>query len=1309
MKWRRILGWSAAILGIFLIVLLVGGYIALKTPWVHHYVLAKIIEEGQTATGGKLEVQNWDLHFRPLTADLYGIVLHGTEPPNTKPLLEADRLTVGVSARSLLHRKLQLTELLIQHPVVNVLVGSSGKNNFPTPPPKKSQSSTTVWDLAVGHTVLNNGDVYYNDKKSELNADLFDLRTKIRFDSSATRYAGTLSYRNGRLQYRSYSPLAHNLDADFNATPAGATLNSLLLTVGSSRIAIRGDMKNYNSPTVNAAYQILIHTQDFAAMSPGVKPSGDVHIDGDLRYQDIPNQPLLRTASLNGRIDSSDLQAASADGHLALRNLKAQYQLAGGDLQLHAVAADVVNGHLAADLDVQHLDGTQEGKLHAALQHLSLESCRQSMNRAEVKRMPATGTVDAAINGSWTGSVKNIRALADATLRAAVWNSSAKPKSATPVDGTVHVAYDGPRNIITLHQTVLRIPSTSVMVDGQLSSHSNLQVHAIAGDLHQLAVLASSLRTASSQPPSEPIALSGSATLNAAVQGPMLEPHIGGQFDAQNLQVQGSQWKSAHLVLNASPSQFAVHQGSLVSARQGNLSFSAQVGLKNWSYLPSSPITASLSARRMSLVELVHLANLQYPISGNLSADISFQGSQFQPAGHGSIQIVNASAYNQPIQNLTAQFQAANDTINSQLSLNLPAGSATANVVFTPKTKAYKVNLQAPGIVLQKLQAVQAKNLPLTGTLSASASGAGTIQNPQLDLTLEIPTLQVRQTAITGMKAQVNVQNQRANLDVSSNVTQAFVRAKATVDLAGNYYAQANFDTGKVPLDPLLAVYAPSVPPGFHGETELHASVKGPLKDTSRLEAHITIPALNGSYQSLQFGNAGPIRADYANSVLVLPPAEIRGTDTSLRFQGRVPTQGAAPMKVEAQGNVNLRLLSMFSPDIKSAGTVDLNVNGGGTIHNPAVQGTIQIKDGAFSTSDAPLGLSKLNGTLDITKDRLQITNLNGQIGGGQISAGGSVAFSPRIVFNVALQGKSIRLLYPDGVRTVLDSNLTFTGNMQAANLNGRTLIDSLNFTPDFDLSGFASQFNGTSVPPSGQSFADNIKLGISVQSAQNISARSTELSLEGAANLQVIGTASNPVIVGRVDLTGGELFFMSNRYQLQRGIVTFDSPNVTTPVLNVQVTTTVEQYNLTLTLLGPIDRLTTNYVSDPALPTADIISLLYRGQTTAQAAAAGTSTDSFLAGQAASKVSSSIQKLAGISSLQIDPLIGGNNTNPSARIALQQRVTKNLLFTFSTDVTQPGQEIVQGEYQVTKRWSVSVERDQVGGVAVDGRYHTKF
>src|SRR6202034_3812478 len=107
-----------------------------------------------------------------------------------------------------------------------------------------------------------------------------------------------------------------------------------------------------------------------------------------------------------------------------------------------------------------------------------------------------------------------------------------------------------------------------------------------------------------------------------------------------------------------------------------------------------------------------------------------------------------------------------------------------------------------------------------------------------------------------------------------SQVAQAAIRARGHVNLTGDYEADASIDTAAIPLDVLLATYASSVPQGFKGETELHATIKGPLKDKTRLEAHLTIPTLSATYQSLQIGAARPIRADYSRSVITLQPDE---------------------------------------------------------------------------------------------------------------------------------------------------------------------------------------------------------------------------------------------------------------------------------------------------------------------------------------------------------------------------------------------------------------------------------------------------
>lgn len=1316
MNWRTILRRTVIVVGFLIVTTVVGAFLVLRSQWFHHLVLGKIVQQAQAGTGAKVNIEGWDFHFQPLAIELYGIVVHGSEPSSARPLLQVEKLTVGVKLAALLDRKVQLSQLLIEHPVANITVGREGNSNFPNPPTTTAKSNTTIWTLAVERILLTHGEIFYNNEKSQLDADLYNLKTEIGFDPALTKYSGWISYQNGRLEFDQYSPLPHALRAHFSATPTGASFDSLLLTIGSSRIAASGQLINFETPNVTTKYEILLHTQDFSSLAQGSSPAGDVHIDGEMEYQDVPGQPFLRTLSAGGRVSSGKLQASSTDARVSLENLTGRYQLAHGGLQLHDLNADVIGGRLRGEFTVDDLENVSSGEFRATLEHASLDSARLAIRRADLRRIPVTGTANTSVRGTWTSGLKNIHILGDAQVKAAVWRSAADRKLPIPVDAVVHLQYDAADKRVTLRQTSVQIPAASAEVSGQISDHSRLQVHAVSGDLHRLAELAALLKP-NSEESSPPVNLNGKATMDAVVEGSVNRPSVSGHIAAQDLEIEGSRWRTAQITLSASPHEVKISQASLVNSRQGTLNLSADVALENWSYLPASPIQASLSAREISLSELEHLGMRNYPVAGTVSANISLYGSAVHPSGHGSLQVVKAAAYNQPIDDVSIQFQTANDSIESQIKITLPAGTASGTLGFTPKTKAYSLDLEAPQIVIQKFHAIAAQDLHLSGTLTFSARGAGTLENPQLTVKAQIPALQMRNTSLNAVSAIVNIADRRADLSLNSNITeaangnvaQAYVKGHANVDLFGDYTAQASINTSQIPLGPFLAVYAPSVPEGFNGETELHASLAGPLKDKSKIVAHLTIPTLTAAYQGLQFSNAAPIHADYGDSVLVLQPAEIRGTETSIRLQGRVPVATNAAMTVNAQGNVNLQLLAMFNSDVQSGGMADFDIRATGSLPHPDIRGRIQIQKASFTTSTAPVALSKLNGTLDLVNEKIQLTNLTGEIGGGQVSAGGSIALRPKLQFNVALQGRNVRVLYPAGVRSELDSDLTFTGDLKSAELRGRTLIQSLNFTPDFNLNTMSGEFNTSTIPPVGQSFADNIKLSISVQSSQNLTARSSQLNISGMANLRIGGTADNPVVTGRIDLASGELFYMSNRYELQRGIISFNDPNETRPVLNIQATTTVEQYNLTLTLTGSLDRLTTSYVSNPALPTADIISLLFRGQTTEEAAAAGTSTDSILASGVASQFSNGLGNLAGISSLQIDPLLGGNGTNPSARIAVQQRVTKNFLFTFSTDVTEPENEIILLQYQLTPRWAVSVERDQLGGVSVDGQFKTKF
>src|SRR5438552_2430453 len=163
--WKKGVGWVVVAIGALLLLLLVTGFFLLRSPGFHTWVLAKIVQQASESTGARVELQNFDLHVKTLTADIYGLTIHGTEAGGERPLLQVQKATVGIKIISILHRTVNLSQLLVEAPVVNLTVNKEGRSNLPTPPPSDTKSSTNVFDLAVGHVLLTNGAVYLRDQK----------------------------------------------------------------------------------------------------------------------------------------------------------------------------------------------------------------------------------------------------------------------------------------------------------------------------------------------------------------------------------------------------------------------------------------------------------------------------------------------------------------------------------------------------------------------------------------------------------------------------------------------------------------------------------------------------------------------------------------------------------------------------------------------------------------------------------------------------------------------------------------------------------------------------------------------------------------------------------------------------------------------------------------------------------------------------------------------------------------------------------------------------------------------------------------
>src|SRR5437016_1821595 len=131
MSWQRKLGWAAIILVSFLVVIGLAGILVLRSTGFHKWVLAKMKQTASESIGGRVEIQSYTFSFPTLTANAYGITVHGTETQSAKPLLQADQLQITLKIVSLRYKRVDLKEIILRHPVVNLLARKDGTLNLP--------------------------------------------------------------------------------------------------------------------------------------------------------------------------------------------------------------------------------------------------------------------------------------------------------------------------------------------------------------------------------------------------------------------------------------------------------------------------------------------------------------------------------------------------------------------------------------------------------------------------------------------------------------------------------------------------------------------------------------------------------------------------------------------------------------------------------------------------------------------------------------------------------------------------------------------------------------------------------------------------------------------------------------------------------------------------------------------------------------------------------------------------------------------------------------------------------------------------
>ena len=1357
--------------GLFAILVVAIGWF-LTSPTFQQIVRDRVVAELEKATGGKVELQSLKWNVSKLEIEAKGLTIRGMEPVTDVPLAHAERLYMRLRVVSFAKTQIDLRQLTLERPVIHVIVKPDGSTNVPEPRVKSAGDPLQqLFDLAIGRMELHDGSLILNDEKLPLDFKADDVGLTMDYQRLRRRYDGALHAGKIDAQFEDWRDIPASLDAEFSLERNRAEVRSLTITSQKSSVDLSGTVDDFNHPKLHLSYGGTIDLGQAAATvrvaqlrAGGATFSGS----GTFSQEDFSASGKLGLRGVSYEDPSLSLRDASASSefsldreHILLKKIDAR--LLGGTATGTAEVKHYAPGLESTSATIQNEPPAKAGKpLPSTAKKPVVKPVEQGTASLKVagaslgevvrllssKSLPldklnAVGVVNGTVDVTWRESIR--RAVADMALDAAV---PAQPETnQLPVSGAFRGRYDLHSGSTDIAQLNLATRHTEANASGVLGLRTaELKLAVTTTNLQEFQPLLNAMGQSKI-----PVELHGRASFNGTVNGQLEHPDIAGRLLATDFSyvytpAQPSAPKPQPTTLvsrvesalhigqsGAEPTpptpppqrihidsfagdvqygrtQLALRNGVI---EQGNahLNVDGSATLDNGTFTDHSPFDVHASIRNASVADLQRTIGTDYPLSGVVNLNLDASGTRLDPHGQGHLSVTGGEAHGHPVKTLTADLLVANQEAQLQnIRLEALGGSVSGSAAYNLSNKDLRADLRGENIDLAQVSELQSVPVQEHGTASFTLTTSGPLSQPKVEAHLKIAKLVINDEFQGDLVFDAVTHGDKVQVTARSNFEHASLVLDGTVDEKGDLQSELRLQFNQFDIDPLLMAELKTHITG-HSSLNGYGTIKGPLRNPRAMTGTLRVESFSVELEKIPIRSDGPIELALDDGTASVKRLTIAASDTNLALGGSIDFKGERALDLYAKGHLNIALFHALDDEITSYGTADADVTVKGTVAKPVVTGRVVVAHAGFSAIDLPAALGEVNGTMVFNQNRLEVEKLSGRVGGGQVNFSGYITYGDTIAFDLKSNGTDIRFRY-GGISLTADQNLHLSGTLKSASLAGDITITRFAQIPAVDVtSAFTPQAVTT---PNPTSPLNNLHLDVHIVSAPELTVQTTLAKLSGDADLRLRGTGARPILLGRINIDEGDIKIGGQKYHLDRGDITFANPIRIDPILDMEATTRVRDFDITIGLHGTIEKLTTTYRSDPPLSSDDIIALLAFGRTQEEGYAAtgrssgtggglGEGAGNLVLGQAINQaVSNRVSKLFGVSSIRINPSVGGPDNNPNARLTIEQQVSNNVTLTYITNLTQSAQQVIQFEYNINSEYTVQGIRDENGVVSFD-------
>jgi translocation and assembly module TamB len=1310
MRWRH---WVR--LTLFLLLAgVIAVFVAFETGLVERLVRHIVIRQLEQRTGARVELGAFHLHTLRLRIELDNLTLHGTEPAGMPPLFHAARVELQIHILSFWGKQISLEELLMDHPQVAVRFDKSGQSNLPAPKVRAGNRPwrETLFSLRIGKLVLRDGSAAINDRRIPLEIQGRSLEFQLHLDApapGAESYIGSFRFQQVEVAERRDLPFRFDISAKFTLRRDAFELDELVWKLPHSELNLRAELPSFSRPDWNLRCRGRLSLADVRAIfRKPTTPDGIADFSGQARY-------AAGEWTGSGHYDGHDIGMPYQWFHAHGMETWGDYEVAHQRLVVPQLSVRALGGTVSGRLEMDF--NKLEFRTQTQLRGVSLAAAFAAVDNPNfpVHTFHWDARMDVDSVNTWQANFKHFRTKGETR-----WSPpEALPPSIIPVTARVEFDYSEDSQTIALAQSEISTPKTQLQMDGVLGAKdSALELKVQTANLLLWDDFINVLRGADV----EPVPVAGTVDWNGRILGPLAGPTFVGHLHATQARYAGLYWDDVVGDLEYSPDGFRLAK-TVVRRRQTSADLDVSLQLDgDWSFLPQSAWTLQARLTRAPTGDIQELFGTNYPVSGFLSGTFRGSGTRIAPVFDANFAFDDIDFRGFHFDRLAGDLHLKHDEYRlSGFELRRDTGRVSGDILYHPLELEAEYNVHGSEIPLQKFSALQSPMLPVSGRLEFDLQSSGPIFAPRAQGDLRLVSLQIGSELAGDFHGGFTSDGQNLRVSLASELSRGSFQGQVVVGLTGQIPISGSLTVKQFDMDAFIIAGLHLKQLTGHSSVDGVFTISGAIRQPDTIEVNADIAKISFNYDLVQLENTEPIQLVYRRNEVRIEQAHLQGPNTDFKLSGSARFDRERPLHFALSGAVNLRFINRVVPDLEAQGQADVNVAIEGTVSRPRITGRVSVNDASMSYSDFPVGLSHVHGDFVFDRSRLLFDQVTAQSGGGQLTLTGSVSYGEGpLRYEINAATSVVRIRYPAGMSWLASGTLQLAGTSEAAILSGRVEVKRLLMAEGVDVASiFAAAAETSTAPASASPFLRNLTFDVAGHTSPGARIEWTGAQLEIDGDVRLRGTWDRPILLGHIHLLGGQMAFRGNDFTLTRGDINFANPFQIDPELNVEATSVISQYQVTINFSGRTSKLTLSYRSDPPLPDADIVALLAIGSTGEESALRSQSSASqnygataLLSEAISSGLGGRIEHLFGISHFRVDPFLSGTATesNAAARVTIEKQVTRDLTVIYSTNAATSNQyQLIQVEYAVKRDLSVIFLRDINGTYAFAVKFIKHF